>query len=578
MPAPEPICCAEASPIPPQKIQANQSAMVEEKSMKGATPQHREVPSFPREGSGFAHIKLELSALHWQQEQALATIVALIEELDTVDSQDKAISRSKEVPVVKDVKQEALNVRDHWEPPSHGVATADRWNDKPVKSSGTYSRYQALMQQHSGDVKQAAPTLGQDGFTACMRWWCVTITSSRYFDYVIGILILVNSLLVGAEIELGLRDIELPWMQPLDTAFIVVYCIEIGMRLIGSGWRQCFADGWFLLDFVLVVVGVITGLAISVSGGGGDLGLLESVLVIRAMRLLRLIRALRMLKYFRTVWRLVYGLLTSHNAMFSTLALILLTLYIFACLGVELIKKDEDLQRHAETEDILKVNFASVPGTMLTLMQFVTMDSVAYVYFPLVRQKPFLALYFIAIVLIVSIALMNLVTAVLVEGALENAQNDKEADKNELQEKLKRAVPRLRQVFLAMDANGDGNVSLEEIEAVPVDVLPKELFEKSGISSMQEIFAILDVDGGGELSQDEFVDGLLDIFFRDVPLETVQTLKLLRSMEHRLNMLKELMVMFQSSIQVLHAPQIPRPHLPKADHGTPSESFRLLLS
>jgi len=42
----------------------------------------------------------------------------------------------------------------------------------------------------------------------------------------------------------------------------------------------------------------------------------------------------------------------------------------------ELIKKDEDLQRHAETEDILKVNFASVPGTMLTLMQFVTMDSV----------------------------------------------------------------------------------------------------------------------------------------------------------------------------------------------------------
>lgn len=36
-----------------------------------------------------------------------------------------------------------------------------------------------------------------------------------------------------------------------------------------------------------------------------------------------------------TVWRLVYGLLTSHNAMFSTLALIVLTLYIFACLGVE---------------------------------------------------------------------------------------------------------------------------------------------------------------------------------------------------------------------------------------------------
>lgn len=42
--------------------------------------------------------------------------------------------------------------------------------------------------------------------------------------------------------------------------------------------------------------------------GGGDLGLLESVLVIRAMRLLRLIRALRMLKYFSC---LVLGLADS---------------------------------------------------------------------------------------------------------------------------------------------------------------------------------------------------------------------------------------------------------------------------
>jgi len=36
--------------------------------------------------------------------------------------------------------------------------------------------------------------------------------------------------------------------------------------------------------------------------------------------------------------------------------------------------------------------------------------------------------------------MIMLLAEVLVEGALENAQNDKEADKNELQEKLKRAV------------------------------------------------------------------------------------------------------------------------------------------
>ena len=35
----------------------------------------------------------------------------------------------------------------------------------------------------------------------------------------------------------------------------------------------------------------------------------------------------------RQVWRLVNGLLTSANAMVSTLVLVVLTLYIAACLG-----------------------------------------------------------------------------------------------------------------------------------------------------------------------------------------------------------------------------------------------------
>ena len=43
--------------------------------------------------------------------------------------------------------------------------------------------------------------------------------------------------------------------------------------------------------------------------------------------------AIRMLHMFRTVWRLVYGLLTSGNAMLSTFFILLLTLYIYACLG-----------------------------------------------------------------------------------------------------------------------------------------------------------------------------------------------------------------------------------------------------
>jgi len=255
--------------------------------------------------------------------------------------------------------------------------------------------------------------------------------------------------------------------------------------------------------------------------------------------LLRLIRTLRMLRYFRTVWRLVFGLLTSINTIASTLCLIVLVLYIFACLGIEIITNDPDLRTYAETEPIITSNFRSVPVTMMTLAQFVTLDSIASVYTPLITFRPWLSVYFGCIVLILSIALMNLVTAVLVEGALESAQHDREAAKHDMREKLVDCVPRLRQIFLSMDADHDGNVSQEEIQKVPLDVLPERLFEHSHVSSMQELFDILDVDGGGSLTQDEFIDGLVNMFLQDIPAHHIQVLRLLQSVQMRLRDLGE---------------------------------------
>ena len=140
------------------------------------------------------------------------------------------------------------------------------------------------------------------------------------------------------------------------------------------------------------------------------IGLANEVIVVRALRLLRLVRALRMLRWFRTAWRLVFGLLTSGTTMTSTLGLVLLTLYVSACLGVELISKDPVLMTHPSTGHIVEDRFGSLPMTMLTLAQFVTLDSIANIYVPLVYQKPILVVYFSGIILVLSISLMNLVT------------------------------------------------------------------------------------------------------------------------------------------------------------------------
>jgi len=169
---------------------------------------------------------------------------------------------------------------------------------------------------------------------------------------------------------------------------------------------------------------------------------------------------------------------------------------------------------------------------MLDLSQNqITMDSCADIYKPLVKKRPSLIVFFLSIILLVYLALMNLVTAVLVEGALANTQADKELLKQEQYAKLKNALGTLEQLFSEMDADGDGSLTLAEIERVPIDVIPQEFLDNSSVGSMVEVFQILDVDGVGELSQKEFVEGLMNLLMQDVPVETVQTLRLVRSID-----------------------------------------------
>ena len=63
---------------------------------------------------------------------------------------------------------------------------------------------------------------------------------------------------------------------------------------------------------------------------------------------------------------------------------------------------------------------------------------------------------------------------------------------------------------------------------VPVDVLPPKVLQAVCADSWEELFEYLDVDGTGTLSQAEFVEGLLNLCLLDMPIATVQTLKLLQ--------------------------------------------------
>eukprot|EP00435_Cladocopium_sp_Y103_P034170 s309_g8.t1 len=148
----------------------------------------------------------------------------------------------------------------------------------------------------------------------------------------------------------------------------------------------------------------------------------------------------------------------------------------------------------------------------------------------LMQAKPALVFFFLPIGLVVSIGLMNLVTAVLVENALENAEQEKELERLQLKNKVKGALPAMVEIFKVLDQDHSGCISREEIEHVPLDILPSKLLESISIPSMADLFELLDVDGTGSLTQGEFVEGLLNLVLLDVPIWTIQSLRLLGSL------------------------------------------------
>ncbi|CAK8999390.1 unnamed protein product [Durusdinium trenchii] len=353
-----------------------------------------------------------------------------------------------------------------------------------------------------------------------------TVVDSTAFEYVTAVLILMNIALIGVEAEMDLLGMDTWWAADVERIFLGIYTVELLIRLTAGG-REAFQNSWFWLDVFLVCVGLVALVVVPLveSEASSQEGWMQ-LLIVRGLRLLRLARILRTVKRFKVVWRLVSGLLSVWDTMASTTVLIFLGLYIFGCIAAEVIANDPDLRDNAETAGIVRRNFSSLPKATLTLLQFVTLDGIANIYFPLVMQKPFLIIYFLPLLMFLSIALMNLVTAVLVEHALEHASQEAELARIKTKEQIKATLPDLLEIFSALDQDGSGYITLEEVANVPLHVLPQKVYEKVTVDSMEDMFELLDADGGGSLSLAEFLEGLLSVLLMDMPSWAVQLQKL----------------------------------------------------
>jgi len=358
------------------------------------------------------------------------------------------------------------------------------------------------------------------------------VVSSRCFEFLTGIIILANMVTIAVDTQQSLSfaaDPDAFWPGGVERIFLALYCIEAFIRILAGGW-SIFLDVWLLLDICLIILGVISlFLAPQLDVEDSSWGIsFEKLLVVRGLRLFRLVRVLRMLSNFKLVWRLVYSLFAAGQTILSTTILISVSLFLAANVAVELIAKDPDLQNNPATAAVVDQRFFGLGKCFVTFIQFATLDDISEVYYPLIMEKPYLAAFFLPMLLFISIGLMNLVTATLVENAMKTAAMEAEEERLKLKKKIKGALPSLIEIFHELDVDESGLITYDEVENVPATILPPRVLDGLNVESMADIFFYLDVDGSGQLTQMEFVEGLLNLCLLDMPISTIQILKSLQ--------------------------------------------------
>eukprot|EP00392_Amoebophrya_sp_AT5.2_P011714 g11799.t1 len=367
------------------------------------------------------------------------------------------------------------------------------------------------------------------------------VLNTQRFDLCINFVILLNSVSIGWESQLQVQGKSTDAIAWTEHLFLLIYTFELGARFFAFGVRKSLrTSGWVIFDFILVSTGIISQWMLPIIFAAGEKpDALEPLFVFRVLRLLRLARTVRLIATFKTLWLLVRGLMSSADTIAFTFLLMAMTTYIFAVVGMEMISKNRTVFVHADDGThvregaitaILDNEFGDIASLMLLLLSFTTLDSVNRVYAPLIKIEPLLFFYFIPFILIVSVAMMNLVTAVIVENALESSKNDKEMNAVYARRKLEQMMPEIKRMFMELDADGSGEISKEEmvdgLESNPEMRIDLEHF--LGALDPVQLFEVLNVDGEGQVSITEFCDHLCERVTSEAPIEMTKVLKIVQ--------------------------------------------------
>lgn len=400
----------------------------------------------------------------------------------------------------------------------------------------------------------------------------VTSTVRKYgVDGIIGCVIVVNAIIIGVEIEVGRIDANFqdraPWFVA-QNLLTVMFCLEFAYRVHLEG-AQFFRKSWNAIDGILLIMSIISTWILAFISPSAGITLYVLSTSARLVRILTVGRLVRVFVASKGLWLVVSGFVDAIRTLFWVSILIIFILY--ACAVFLTITIGQDESTYGPYKIIsggwdYQEYFGSVPRSMLTLFQIMTLDDWANgIARHVMSNQPAMAIFFILFVIITSYGIMNVVVGIIVERTLASAKLNEERNQRNQEKERARVLHDLREIFEFADKDKSGTLTIDEFRSAlrQPEVERKLKLIDLPVSDAEELFNVLDGDGSGELSVEEFIGGCIRLKGPAKSKDLLAVQVFIQSLANKMNTIeqvleeseKNLNLVEQRACNILHALQ-----------------------
>mmetsp|Transcript_101141 Transcript_101141/g.286625 ORF Transcript_101141/g.286625 Transcript_101141/m.286625 type:complete len:641 (-) Transcript_101141:106-2028(-) len=370
------------------------------------------------------------------------------------------------------------------------------------------------------------------------------IVENQLFDGMCAAMILFSSIIVGLSVEhMTSHAEETLWHRWTSHVCSLFFLVELIMRMWGQGTRYWFGENrnWNMFDVALVIFSIVDFVLERVNGGGTTVAS-----GMKVVKMLRIVRVFRVFRFFRELNLLALMIVDSTRSLVWAILMLAIIIYVFAIYftsqATEHLKSQAGVQGDIPIARLSEVErqFGSLGKTVYSLVQTM-MGGISWGVLcdALIGINWLAGVLFLFYVAFTILAVMNIITGVFVDNAVETARTQRDFLIQKEMELKEKYVHEMRDLFMEMDREGCGTIGLQDITECLEDPRVQGYFAALGLdpSDTERLFNLIDNDGSGDVDVGEFLEGCVRLKGNARSIDIYTLMHDMKSLENKVDII-----------------------------------------